>query len=80
MVVMGRLSDFADYVTRRYIDSNEAMDINAETEKKKKKIAETKRKIAAKMRRDDPVSRSRRDMLSGGESEKDLDSVGFGKD
>jgi hypothetical protein len=80
---MGKLGDFAKRAMGWQDDMAAADIINAETAKKKKRIAETKAKLA-KMRNPipygDSVSPTRRAAKRGNSlSEEELDQMGFGK-
>lgn len=77
---MGILGDYAKKWINWQNDQAEADNINAETEKKKKIIAATKKKIAAKMAPGNILMQGRRGMIQAGASEDEMTKMGFGKD
>jgi hypothetical protein len=80
MVVMGRLGDFARRAMNWQKDQSLADAINEDTEKKKKRIRETRDKIAAKMAPDNVLMKGRRGMIQAGATEEEMSKMGFGKE
>jgi hypothetical protein len=76
--VMGALGDFARRAMNWQKDQAIADAINEETAKKKKRIAETKKKISEKMDKRNVLMTGRRGMKQAGVTEGEMTSLGFG--